>query len=361
MYLQVGAGRPARCWRTADHDATVRRGQRPGAGIGRHLGFVCDRLALGNPRKRRSERMLVRAPLLGWLAEWDPSEMKPEVLETLAANVVERRRRLQRLTPEQKKLLLETLIGDFFVVQRAGLLKWNALTGQSAQIDTGYIAQHMASVLLGEPGQGFKGKGLDLADGSEVKSAAILSGVDRPRWNHDLGKPEDDAGRISRGLQPKWKVYLSSPRVFYVLFDRSPSEPIRLRVRAWCIDAQRDRAWRELVERFVAARVKGQYNLQLHPPIGYDDDIVVNTLGNLDFAAVKVFEVDFEVPANPSDRLDLRWLMDPSEDFRTGRTRALSYGGKGSRPSRLEGAAGHVLHDEEVINALFPFLQKEET
>ena len=30
-------------------------------------------------------------------------------------------------------------------------------------------------------GQGFRGKGLDLLDGSEVKSAAIISGVDRPK------------------------------------------------------------------------------------------------------------------------------------------------------------------------------------
>jgi len=74
--------------------------------------------------------------------------MKPEVLETLATNAAERRRRLRRLASGDKKRLLETLIGDFFVGQRATLLKWNALTGQSAQIDTGYIAQHMASVVL---------------------------------------------------------------------------------------------------------------------------------------------------------------------------------------------------------------------
>jgi hypothetical protein len=72
------------------------------------------------------------------------------------------------------------LIRDFFVVQRAGLLKWSALTRQSAQIDTGYIAQHMASV-VSRARTRLQRKGIDLADGSEAKSAAILSGVDRPR------------------------------------------------------------------------------------------------------------------------------------------------------------------------------------
>ncbi len=282
--------------------------------------------------------------------------MKPELAEKLALNAEERRRRLRLLTPAQRRQLLETLIGDFFVVQRAGLLKWSALTGQSAQIDTGYIAQHMASVVLAEPGQGFKGKGVDLADGSEVKSAAILSGVDRPRWNHNMGTRAEDADRLRRDLEPKWQGYLDSPFVFYVLFDRSASDTSRLRVRAWCIDAQRDEAWRDLVNRFVAGRRASQYNLQLHPPVGYDDDIVVNTLGNLDFVDAKVFEADFEVPTDPSQPLDLRWIKEPSEGFRHGRTRATPYGGRSARPSRLEGAEGHELEDEDVIKTLFPFL-----
>lgn len=283
--------------------------------------------------------------------------MKPEVAELLAQNAGERRRRLQALTPAQRVRLLEMLIEDFFHVQRAGLLKWSALTGQSAQIDTGYIAQHMASVVLSEPGQGFKGKGIDLADGSEVKSAAILSGVDRPRWNHNLGTPSDDEDRRRRGLDPKWEDYLASPHLFYVLFDRSARDTSRLRVRAWCVDAQEDIAWRGLVNTFVTNRGPRQYNMQLHPPVGYDDDIVVNTLGNLDFAEIKAFEVDFEVPDDPTRPLELNWVKPLDYDFQQGRARALPYT-SGERPSRLEGVDEFGLEDEAVIRSLFPFLDE---
>lgn len=283
--------------------------------------------------------------------------MKPAVAELLAQNADERRRRLQALTLDQRIRLLETLIGDFFHIQRAGLLKWSSLTGQSAQIDTGYIAQHMASVVLSEPGQGFKGKGIDLADGSEVKSAAILSGVDRPRWNHNMGTPGEDSDRRRRGLDPKWQDYLASPHLFYVLFDRSARDTSRLRVRAWCVDGQQDIAWRSLVETFVTNRGPKQYNMQLHPPVGYDDDIVVNTLGNLDFAAIKVFEVDFAVPNDPTAPLELEWVKPLSYAYNAGRAVALPYT-SGERPSRLEGIDGFSLDDEDVIRSLFPFLNE---
>lgn len=282
--------------------------------------------------------------------------MKPEVAALLAENAGERRRRLSLLDIADRKRLIEELIEDFFVVQRATLLKWSALTGQSAQIDTGYIAQHMASVVLAEPGQGFKGKGVDLANGGEVKSAAVLSGVDRPRWNHNMGTPIDDRKRASRGLGPKWQAYVDAPLVFYVLFDRDAEESSRLRVRAWCVDTQQDEDWRDLVIRFVEARGPDQYNLQLHPPIGYADDVVVNTLGNLDFVETKVFEVTFSVPITTDESLNLGWVMEPSDAYRAGRTRKLEYGGRGARPSRIEGIDSHTLDDEAVIKRLFSSL-----
>ena len=257
-----------------------------------------------------------------------------------------RAEQLGALDGEQRTALIELLIQDFFVTLRRTLAKWSTLTGQSAQIDTGYIAQHMASVTLGVPGQGFKGKGLDLVDESEVKSAALLGGVDRPRWNHDLGTPESDLDRTRRGLDPKWKNYLDSPHVFYVLFDPVHTEKRdphgrELRVRAWCVDAQADEAWRGLILRFVEGRGSNQYNLQLHPPVAYDDDIAVNTLGNLDMADAKVFEARFFVPDDPLQPLEgIEWVK-PLPDRVTpveGRTKAMPYK-RGVHPSRLEGAA----------------------
>lgn len=218
--------------------------------------------------------------------------MKPEVEDALRRAAEFRRELLSQLSSPDKQRLLEDLFVDFFVHQWRVLLKWAALTGQSSQVDTGYISQHAASILLAEPGQGFKGKGLDLLDGSEVKSAAIISGVDRPRWNHNMGTLVQDAKRVADGRTITSDEYLSSPNVFYLLFDRVVGDdgtlgPLVLRVRGWCLDGKEDTAWRDLVQRCCASRTPGKYNLQLHPPVGYDDDIVVNTLGNLDFANVK--------------------------------------------------------------------------
>lgn len=100
----------------------------------------------------------------------------------------------------------------------------------------------------------------------------------------------------------KGYVYLSeTPFVFYVLFDRvhdrvgAPTS--RLRVRGWCINARTDDEWRSLVGRYLVARKENTYNLQLHPPVGYDDSIVVNELGNLDMAHALVLDIRFELPA----------------------------------------------------------------
>jgi hypothetical protein len=263
---------------------------------------------------------------------------------------------LQRIPYDQRLFLLESLLRDFFVEQRASLLKWSALTGQSAQVDTGYIAQHVASIVLGEPGQGFKGKGLDLADGSEVKSAAILSGVDRPRWNHDMGRVADDAKRVARGMQPKWYSYLNAPLIFYLLFDRvvdGTGATQVLRVRAWAVDARNDEAWRSLVERFLESRAGDKYNLQLHPPVGYDDSVVVNSLGNLDLSDVKVLEARM-TGLNEGETFHIDWVHAPPESVTpiNGRCQSLPFR-RGARPSRLSVAAD-MKPDMAAIARLIP-------
>lgn len=236
------------------------------------------------------------------------------------------------------------------------LQKWAALTGQSAQVDTGYIAQFVASIVLGEPGQGFRGKGDDLADGSEVKGAANISGVDRPRWNHNLGTPSDDDDRREAGDTTRSEEYLSSPHLFYLLVDRlvgDSQSPSPIRVRGWCLDASEDLAWRNLFGAFVSQRTPKQYNLQLHPPVGYDDDIVVNTLGNLDFADVLVFDARVNLEDRSSPTVD--WHSPIAADILPirGRTRALPYGGPRARPSRLTDASDLVA-DIGTLAELFP-------
>lgn len=284
--------------------------------------------------------------------------MKPEVEDALRRAAEFRRELLGQLSAEDRRQLLEDLFVDFFVKQWRDLLKWAALTGQSSQVDTGYIAQHVASILLAEPGQGFKGKGLDLMDGSEVKSAAIISGVDRPRWNHNMGTLAQDAKRVEAGKLTTSDEYLASPNVFYLLFDRivhadGSDRPLVLRVRGWCLDGQEDAAWRNLLEDYVESRIPGKYNLQLHPPVGYDDNVVVNTLGNLDFSEVKVFEARIHGLGVDDDFL-IEWTHPPAGEIRPvrGRTIAMPYV-RNARPSRLTSAAD-LLPDLDTLRELLP-------
>lgn len=285
--------------------------------------------------------------------------MREEVERALQRAVAFRRTVLKEIAYERRLELLEELLRDFFVQQRASLLKWSALTGQSAQVDTGSIAQHVASLVLTEPGQGFKGKGLDLADGSEVKSAAILSGVDRPRWNHNLGTVAIDKARAARSQPAVSQAYLEAASLFYFLFDRVVSEvtgdaDVVLRVRAWCVDPAGDEAWRDLLHRFLNGRNETQYNLQLHPPVGYDDSIVVNTLGNLDMADVKVLETRMR-GWQVGEEFEIAWVQKPPESVRpiNGRSRALPYEGRQARPSRLN-AAEDVEPDVDSLRVLLP-------
>lgn len=282
--------------------------------------------------------------------------MKESVAEAIESGIVSRRELLAGLSLKQRVGLLESMFTDFFGDQHTVLQKWAALTGQSAQVDTGYIAQFVASIVLQEPGQGFRGKGDDLADGSEVKSAANISGVDRPRWNHNMGTTAQDAKRISDGKPTAGEEYLESPFLFYLLADRSASDkrvPRAIRIRGWLLDAQKDTAWRNLLQTYLDQRPAGQYNLQLHPPVGWDDDIVVNTLGNLDFADVLVF--DASVVRATDGTVTVEWtrpLQDNLLPF-SGRTKPLPYGGRGDRPSRLTDASDLVA-DIATVPRLFP-------
>jgi hypothetical protein len=281
--------------------------------------------------------------------------VRNDVEQAIAKGIVARMRILGDLTHDQRVALLDQLLLDTFAAQHQMLQKWAALTGQSAQVDTGYFAQFVASIVIGKPGQGFRGKGDDLVDGSEVKAAANISGVDRPRWNHNLGTPADDARRRAKGLLTAAQVYLSSPYLFYLLADRptmAQGVARPLRVRAWLIDGRLDTDWRDLVTRYADQRTPSMYNLQLHPPVGWDDNLVVNTLGNLDFSEVLVFDARI---VHGTDGASIDWHVPLPANVLpvTGRTRAKHYGVGAARPSQLTGAEDIVV-DVAVIPKLFP-------
>ena len=95
---------------------------------------------------------------------------------------------LSKLSSDERKELARSLLEEQVVEQRIKLNHWSTITAQSSQIDTGYIAQHLVSLQTQIAGQGMRGKGDDLCDGSEVKSANFLDSLDKkgavaPRWN----------------------------------------------------------------------------------------------------------------------------------------------------------------------------------
>lgn len=130
---------------------------------------------------------------------------------------------LSNLSLEKRGEYAMKLLQEQVIEQRTDLHFWRDLTGQPAQIDTGYIAQHLVSIVTGIRGGGFRGKGDDLKDGSEVKSANFLDSLDKqgataPRWNFTC----NDEAQMT-GL-------LDYPAIYLVSIDFNPEDDMRFRV-----------------------------------------------------------------------------------------------------------------------------------
>lgn len=165
------------------------------------------------------------------------------------------------------KQFIESVILD----QYRQLVAWQTVTSQSSQIDSGYLGQHLVSLLTGIPGRGMggRGKGEDLEDGSEVKAASTLSGVDKPRWNNNIG---------SSATRTK---YLKCPNIFFVLYDTvAKNKPFPLRVRIWRVCPKNDKYFKKVVREWAKGKTSG--NFQLHPPCWNDSNVATNQNGNLE-------------------------------------------------------------------------------
>lgn len=178
-----------------------------------------------------------------------------------------------RLTPVQRQELALQLLDEQIVDARRRLLFWRSLTNQPAQVDSGYISQHLVSLITHLRGGGFRGKGLDLEDGSEVKSANFLDSEDArgaaaPRWNF-LVKQESE---MLAYLKCKW--------IYLVSIDRYKSG---VRVRVWGLSPrdhqvfqQRFKEWADKVGHPIfrkRGKMRKDANFQLFPPRkGSEDD-----------------------------------------------------------------------------------------
>lgn len=134
---------------------------------------------------------------------------------------------LKALSRGERIELSKMLIQEQVLDQRSKLNIWSAVTAQSSQIDTGYIAQHLVSLQTQIPGQGMRGKGDDLSDGSEVKSANFLDSLDKkgataPRWNFTA---------ITQEIMERFLEYSS---LYLLSMDLNTKG--KFRVRIWKID-----------------------------------------------------------------------------------------------------------------------------
>jgi len=178
-----------------------------------------------------------------------------------------------KLSVEERKELALRLLDELIVDARKQLHFWRSLTHQPAQVDSGYISQHLVSLVTHLKGGGFRGKGLDLSDGSEIKSANFLDSKDAkgsvaPRWNFTVKQ------------ESEMLTYLKCKWIYLVSIDKHGAG---VRVRAWQMSpknhkafGKRFRLWAKQVG-FPIFRQPGKKrkdaNFQLFPPRnGSDDD-----------------------------------------------------------------------------------------
>lgn len=172
---------------------------------------------------------------------------------------------LSILSLEERKELATQLLEEQVSEQREKLNHWSTITAQSSQIDTGYIAQHLVSLQTQIAGQGMRGKGDDLCDGSEVKSANFLDSLDKrgataPRWNFTA---------VTRQIMERFLEY---PAVYLLSMDLNVQGCFRTRI--WKVDVTKHTILRERYTEWMnvlgypkfASKKEESVNFQLFPP-----------------------------------------------------------------------------------------------
>lgn len=166
---------------------------------------------------------------------------------------------------DRKNLALE-LLTEQVIHQRFKLTHWSVITGQSAQIDTGYVAQHLASLITQISGQGMRGKGVDLIDESEIKAANFLDSLDKkgataPRWNFTA---------VTKEIMVR---FLDYQNIYLLSMDLNTYG--RFRTRMWKIDITKHTIlrnryieWMDTLgyPKFNTATDQPSVNFQLFPP-----------------------------------------------------------------------------------------------
>ncbi|HLF42921.1 MAG TPA: MamI family restriction endonuclease [Acidimicrobiia bacterium] len=154
---------------------------------------------------------------------------------------------------------VKSLLDSLFTGPRRELRRWSEITGQTAQVRIAYPGQHLASMVTGVKGAGTAARGMDLRDGSEVKSCSRADqlgecrsdGCDSAVLPWETECPQCGGTDIRRKVDSHWIIavtseqelaqYLAGPRLVLILFDRPEDSQTAVRVRAWEVWTQEDR------------------------------------------------------------------------------------------------------------------------
>jgi hypothetical protein len=150
---------------------------------------------------------------------------------------------LESLSSEARRAYFKEFLDKVFVPQRAKLVAYCNTTKQSAQVDSdGYLAQMIASIVLGVPGNFRRGKSGgfdgDLADGTEVKSAYRIE---------QLNAMEDSHVNFGQITREKMKDFMDRDRAIIVHTSYHSSGSPRIEVLLLPL---RSEVFRNAVERF---------------------------------------------------------------------------------------------------------------
>lgn len=195
---------------------------------------------------------------------------------------------LSILSYEDRQNLILKLLQEQIIDQRKKLSFWSATTSQSSQIDTGYIAQHLVTLITQIPGQGMRGKGNDLIDGSEIKAANFLDSLDKhgavsPRWNFTA---------VETYVMERFLTYTN---IYLVSLDFNPQNKIRIRV--WLVDITKHTQLRErYIEwmdklgypKFNSTTSRPSVNFQLFPPKNKTNDTFARHGNGRDFSKLQI-------------------------------------------------------------------------
>ena len=199
---------------------------------------------------------------------------------------------LNLLSEDDRINLCKILLTEQVAGQRDQLNKWSTITAQSSQIDTGYIAQHLCSLRTQIPGQGMRGKGDDLSDGSEVKSANFLDSLDKkgktsPRWNFTAITPE---------IMERFLEYES---LYLLTIDLDSHKLIRIRI--WNVDVTKHNVLKNRYIEWMEQKGRPKFdspkavsvNFQLFPPRMGEDSHMARHGSNRD-GEMEPIEINLE-------------------------------------------------------------------